>query len=97
MVLSQFQKLLKVFIQPLQWIYLKNFQKRQINMRLNLSMIITKNFHYLKISSWTLLKYVKVTKATQGFKNLKSWYTFFRALNNMVAYTIVHLTFVHLK
>ena len=29
----------------------------------------------------------------QGFKIQKSWYTFFRARNNIFAYTIVHLTF----
>ena len=29
----------------------------------------------------------------QGFKNQKSWYTFFRVPNNMFAYTIMHLTF----
>ena len=28
-----------------------------------------------------------------GFKNYKSWYTFFRAPNNMFVYAIVHLTF----
>ena len=29
----------------------------------------------------------------QGFKNLKSWYTFFRAPNNMFVSTFVDLTF----
>ena len=32
----------------------------------------------------------------QGFKNKKSWYTFFRAPNKMFVYTIIH-HFVHLK
>ena len=29
----------------------------------------------------------------QGFKNQKSWYTFFRAFHDMFAHTIMHLTF----
>ena len=33
-------------------------------------------------------------RATQGFKNQKSWYTVFCAPNNMFAYTTVHLKFL---
>ena len=36
-------------------------------------------------------------RATQGFKNQKSWYTFFCAPNNIFAYTTVHSNFLHLK
>ena len=46
-------KTFKVFIQTWQRIYWQNFQSCQINTQLNLSLIITKNFHYQKILNWT--------------------------------------------
>ena len=44
---------LRLFIQPQQRIYWQNFQRPQIDIQIILSLIITKNFHYLKISYWT--------------------------------------------
>ena len=46
-------KTFKVFIQTWQRIYWQNFQSCQINIQLNLSLIIIKNFHYQKILNWT--------------------------------------------
>ena len=51
---------------------------------------------FAKLASYTykINTYVQTNLIDdQGFKNWKSWYTFFRAPNNMFAYTIVHLTF----
>ena len=40
---------MKVFIQTWQGIYWQNFRSRQIDIQLILSLIIRKNFHYLKV------------------------------------------------
>ena len=77
MILSQFLKLLKVFIQTWQGIYWQNFQRRQIDIQLNLSLIITKNFYYLKISNWTqqlkfiCLNYRKISRSQKQQKLTK--------------------------
>ena len=42
-----------IFIQTWQGIYWQHFRSRQIAIQLNLSLIITKNFHYQKILNWT--------------------------------------------
>ena len=41
----------------------------------------------------SLVQDVFFTKVKQGFKKQRSWYTFFRAPNNMLAYKIMHFTF----
>ena len=43
----------KSFIQTWQRLYCQNFQSRQIDTQLNLSLIITKNFRHQKILNWT--------------------------------------------
>ena len=63
--LSQFQKLLKVFIQTWQRIYWQNLRSRQIDTQLNLSLIIT-NFELVSITEgymFNILKNFEVTKA----------------------------------
>ena len=62
-------KLPKVFIQNWQGIYWQNFQRRLIDIQLNLFLIITKNLRYLKISNWTqqlkviCLSYWKISRS----------------------------------
>ena len=45
-------KTFECFHSNLAGIYWQNFQRRQIDLQLNLFLIITKKCHYLKISNW---------------------------------------------
>ena len=81
-------------MQKMKWKFTSQFLFSNVSSRRETLEYLT-NIQKLLIGycvKWTNFIHVLVLHE-QGFKNQKSWYTFFHAHNNIFVYTIMHLTF----